>query len=184
MKNFSRYSFKTKMNFFKALLLCLLIKSIESWNFNLIKSHMNEYQLTLANFFCCNGIDGNFLELTFLIFTNCLFIFLISENYDWMKRVNEEFFFSSFVDLSNEENLEEFRLKSLFRNENRVKAIFVDIDCNETAELFEEVSKYNFFNRSYNWMMFGSDYLNAVDLLQNQNINIDAEVTLAVEDDM
>lgn len=168
------------MNFYKALLLCLFYKSIDCWNFNLIKSHINEYQSTLGNFFYCNGIEGNFLEMKFLIFTNSSF-FLISENYDWNKRVNEEFFFSSFVDLSNEENLKELRFKSLFRNENRVKAFFVDMDCNETVEFLEEVSKHNFFNRSYNWLMFGCNYSNAVDLLHYQNINIDAEITLAVK---
>ncbi|XP_058448604.1 ionotropic receptor 75a-like [Malaya genurostris] len=66
---------------------------------------------------------------------------------------------------------------------NKVGAV-VDLDCAETSGVFESISRYEYFNGSYYWLMFENDSLeSATCLLDEQNINIDAKITLAVSRD-
>lgn len=61
-------------------------------------------------------------------------------------------------------------------------AVIIDASCNETKKLFDICSSLSFFNASYNWLMLSSDLNATINLLNHQNINLDAEITLAVAD--
>lgn len=61
-------------------------------------------------------------------------------------------------------------------------AIIFDVTCKETEKVFEEFSRFFFFNASYNWLMFTDDYESGIEVLIFQNINLDAEITFAIAD--
>lgn len=64
--------------------------------------------------------------------------------------------------------------------DHRTLGIVFDINCERTKEIFEVFSINNFFNRSYNWLMFAENLEHASESLEKENINIDAEITLAI----
>ncbi|XP_062698788.1 uncharacterized protein LOC134284201 [Aedes albopictus] len=58
----------------------------------------------------------------------------------------------------------------------------VDMGCPETPKLFGVMSKYEYFNASYYWLVFANGTLDeAACLLSEQNLNVDAKVTLVVD---
>ncbi|XP_055634915.1 ionotropic receptor 75a-like [Toxorhynchites rutilus septentrionalis] len=60
-------------------------------------------------------------------------------------------------------------------------ALTIDMDCAKTEKVFECASNGAYFNASYHWLLFGNDSLSsATCLLDEQNLNVDAKVTLAV----
>ncbi|CAO1406755.1 unnamed protein product [Diamesa hyperborea] len=65
---------------------------------------------------------------------------------------------------------------------HRIIGVIFDLTCNETEDIFKGFSSGEYFNASYNWLMIAEDYEESVDLLKQQNINLDAEITLAVPD--
>ncbi|CAO1397271.1 unnamed protein product [Diamesa serratosioi] len=64
--------------------------------------------------------------------------------------------------------------------DHRIIGIIFDLNCNETEDVFKEISLGGYFNASYNWLMIAEDYDKSVELLKQQNINLDAEITLIV----
>ncbi|KAG5684231.1 hypothetical protein PVAND_013469 [Polypedilum vanderplanki] len=77
-------------------------------------------------------------------------------------------------------------------NENNIETIMqvnyhkigliIDTNCNETLDLFNICSTLNFFNASYNWFMLSDNFSSSIEQLNRQNINLDAEITLAIID--
>ncbi|CAO1398708.1 unnamed protein product [Diamesa tonsa] len=65
---------------------------------------------------------------------------------------------------------------------HRIIGVIFDLTCNETEDIFKDFSSGEYFNASYNWLMIAENYEESVDLLKQQNINLDAEITLAVPD--
>lgn len=59
----------------------------------------------------------------------------------------------------------------------------VDLQCPTVSQLFDVISDHGYFNSSYYWLVFGEqDTLKSAScLLEDQNLNVDAKVTLAVE---
>jgi hypothetical protein len=66
-------------------------------------------------------------------------------------------------------------------NYHKIGAI-VDTTCEETAAFFDACSSLSLFNASFNWLMLSADFNASTQLLNHQNINLDAEITLAVTD--
>lgn len=62
-------------------------------------------------------------------------------------------------------------------------AVLYDLNCPHTEVLFEQVSVNKMFNASYHWLLITNNYTDAKQKLLNQNINADAEITLALLDD-
>ncbi|XP_039431000.1 ionotropic receptor 75a-like [Culex pipiens pallens] len=58
-----------------------------------------------------------------------------------------------------------------------------DLQCPTVSQLFDVISDHGYFNSSYHWLLYGeTDSLESAScLLDGQNLNIDAKVTLAVE---
>lgn len=68
----------------------------------------------------------------------------------------------------------------LFRFVNNPVAVIIDLNCNGTAEILREVSRRIYFHQRYHWLMFSVNETVARNQLANENINFDAEITLAV----
>ncbi|KAJ6647072.1 Ionotropic receptor 75a [Pseudolycoriella hygida] len=58
--------------------------------------------------------------------------------------------------------------------------VVVSLDCNETIEFLSKASDRKLFHYERNWLIFGSNLSRSYDILREQNINVDAEVTLAI----
>lgn len=104
---------------------------------------------------------------------------------DWRNVMTKEFKYFSFIDISSSNfNLNESW--TTMRFEYQQIGIIFDASCNETEEVFNEFSNHGYFNSSYLWLMLSEDYDNSIELLSTQNINFDAEITLAIltEDDI
>lgn len=100
----------------------------------------------------------------------------------WSEAVKYDFKYFSFFDVSSSNfNLSE--AWNMMRYDSHPLAVICDLTCNETSEVFEEFSRFSFFNASYNWLMMTDDYESAIKLLEFQNINLDAEITIAVGGD-
>lgn len=59
--------------------------------------------------------------------------------------------------------------------------IICDLTCQEIEEFLNITSELNFFNASYSWLMISNDYNTSIAMLSHQNINLDSEITLAIE---
>lgn len=100
---------------------------------------------------------------------------------DWSESVKTEFKYFSFFDVSSRNfNLNESWYIMRFEYWNL--GIIFDLSCNETKVVFEEFSRCNYFNASYYWLMLADCYESSLELLSFQNINLDAEITLAIVD--
>lgn len=81
--------------------------------------------------------------------------------------------------IQNVEN-NEFDYEKVFNSYNGDLGIIYDLDCKNTNKFLPEISSRWMFNSSYNWLLFSTDLENSIKALQTQNINIDAEITLVI----
>lgn len=58
--------------------------------------------------------------------------------------------------------------------------VVVDLDYNETIPLMKEFSNRILFHYERNWLIFSSHFNKSFDILSQQNINVDADVSLAI----
>lgn len=84
-------------------------------------------------------------------------------------------------DLSSDD-FQQDNLKLIMKIDHRIIGVIFDLTCNETENVFNDISREEYFNASYNWLMIADDYEESVELLKQQNINLDAEITLVVPD--
>lgn len=141
--------------------IAALLSSVHSleFNFTFVIDFMNEMKLSCGvAFYCENSFD--------------------------IKKWNEvnEFKFMSFYDMSvrsvNDSIVDRF-MRINYRN----LGVILDASCDQASELFDFSSRRNYFNSSYYWLMLSADYNETKKQLNHQNINFDAEITLAILDD-
>lgn len=119
-----------------------------------------------------------FLELHKL---NNGILFYCEKSYEkWPEMAKSEFKYLTFNEISS------FKVKSndasvLMRLHSPRIAVIFDTSCNGTEELFKTFSNTGSFNGSYFWLMLADDYETAIELLSLQDINLDAEITLAID---
>lgn len=136
-------------------------KSLEI-NQNFVTEFMKRLHLNHGIIFFCNGA----LDI-----------------FGWRKTMMKELKYFSFFDISsNYFNLNESW--TFMRFTNRRVGIIFELTCSETEEVFGEFSFCEYFNASYNWLMLSNNFNESVELLSAQNINLDAEITLAVRSDI
>lgn len=82
----------------------------------------------------------------------------------------------SFYDISNEP----IEYESLLMRLSHHIGVVIDLNCSEIVEFLREISKRIFFHHERYWLMFSSDLNQTFDVLQKQNINVDAEVSIAI----
>lgn len=75
----------------------------------------------------------------------------------------------------------EINYEKVFNSYNGNLGIIYDLDCSKTNKFLPEISNRWMFNSSYNWLLFSNDLESSEKSLQNQNINIDAEITLVIK---
>nr|QGW45452.1 ionotropic receptor 75b [Bradysia odoriphaga] len=69
---------------------------------------------------------------------------------------------------------------TLFARFSHQIGVVVDLSCSQTVEFLREISKRMFFHRERYWLMFSPDMNRTEDVLQQLNVNADAEITVAI----
>jgi hypothetical protein len=94
-----------------------------------------------------------------------------------MKRLQNSQTWLTSVDISQRLT----NIDKLFAYKSLQIGVIHDLQCPQTVNLFN-VSSYNhWFSSSYNWLMFDESVENAKLILKPQNINWNAEITLALK---
>lgn len=96
---------------------------------------------------------------------------------NWFETIKHDFLHLSYFDVSNKKSFD--RHKIFASNQSRIGITF-DTTCNKTGDLFEKFSTERYFNASYLWLMLAVDFNASIQLLRSQDINLDAEITLAI----
>lgn len=58
--------------------------------------------------------------------------------------------------------------------------VVIDLNCPEIVEFLRGVSKRILFHRERSWLMFSTDLNQTHNMLQKENINVDAEISIAI----
>lgn len=165
-ENFLVYSSNcnSKTHAMKLWILFVLFVPIIPFNCSLkIEEHfvldfLNHLNLKYGTVFFCGGISANIKNLL----------------------RNDTKYMGAF-DLSSDD-FQQDSLEFIMKIHHRIIGVIFDLTCNETEDIFKGFSSDEYFNASYNWLMIAENYEESVDLLKQQNINLDAEITLAVPD--
>lgn len=71
-------------------------------------------------------------------------------------------------------------VERLFYYKNHRVAVVADLDCPRMGSVLGEVSKRTYFHQRYFWLIFANHVNQSVAMLGEENINVDAEITVAV----
>lgn len=85
-------------------------------------------------------------------------------------------------DISNENELSIANpdYDNFFIRLSNAHCVVVDLDCKQAAAFMKVFSKRILFHYERNWLIFSSDFNKSFDILSQQNINVDAEVSLVI----
>lgn len=86
------------------------------------------------------------------------------------------------LDISNESAIANFEYETFFVRLSSSLSIVVDLDCNEISEFLTQMSKRILFHYERYWLIFSSNLDRSFSILSLQNINVDAEIVLAIPD--
>lgn len=84
------------------------------------------------------------------------------------------------ISLWNMSQISDFNYNTFFIRVTHPFSIVFDLECNNTVEFLNEFSQRNMFHLERFFLVFSSNLKIAYDKLSSQNINSDAEITLAV----
>lgn len=73
-------------------------------------------------------------------------------------------------------------LQVLLKVDTLKRAVIYDISCPRTEKFFEVISRNSFFNATFNWLIFGTTVPQDKVILQEQKIDVDAEISLLIPD--
>lgn len=126
-------------------------------NPNLITDFLREQHLKICILFTCES-EGTTIDL--------------------MKTAHQQ---SVYLGAANiRKGVNDINFDRLFRFVNNPVAVLIDLNCNGTADILREVSRRTYFHQRYHWLMFSMNESVAREQLSSENINFDAEITLAV----
>lgn len=134
-----------------------------SFNLNLIKAHLLENHLK----FCIILSDKS-----------------VSTNVHYLKSIQAEGISTIVYDISRPGSIESLNFTKIFKYYYRYGvAIDLNMSTNKTNAIFGKVSERTLFHNNYFWLMFGSSFDKSYQLLEGENINVDAEIMLAIAKD-
>lgn len=84
------------------------------------------------------------------------------------------------LDISKETVFTTVDYHRFFGRYSHPPCIILNLECNQTKAFMSEMSKRIFFHHERKWFMLSGSVAEAFDILNKENINFDAEVTLAI----
>lgn len=138
-----------------------IISSGYAYNALLIKDYVKyNYVTTILLVSCGSGYESNGIETIKNLQTHGIWINV------W--------------DISNELIISDFDYKHFFLRLSHPPCVMVNLDCNQTSAFMAQMSKRIMFHYERNWLMFSASLERSFDILNRQNINVDADILLAV----
>lgn len=129
-------------------------------NPKLVVEFLNFYHLNIAVLFYCGSAPRSFIA-----------------------EMQNEFKYFAVSDITSE-TFDEKHAENIVKLTYHKQGVIIDLTCEQTGKVFSLFSRSNFFNASYFWLMVSPDLETSTELLRSQNINLDAEITLALINDM
>lgn len=83
-------------------------------------------------------------------------------------------------DISDASVLTDFNYDRFFGRYSQPHGVVVNLECNNTSSFMGQISKRILFHNERFWLMFHTDLENTFGILSQQNINVDAEIVLAL----
>lgn len=151
-----------KMRLHVLLVLCgSILVCINSQTATLIKDYLNGNNLNTALLITCDS-QNNFNAMETLL--------TLQYHRIWI----------SVWDISHESPIADYNYDQFFMRLSNTHCVVVDGDCNQTSSFMSEVSSRILFHYERHWLIFSSSFNESIDILGQQNINVDAEVSLAI----
>lgn len=87
-------------------------------------------------------------------------------------------------DIHNQSELIDFNYYHFFGRYSHPHGVVLNLECDITNSLLIQISKRIFFHYERFWLMYTSNLETASTILSSQNINVDAEIVVAVPIDL
>lgn len=87
-------------------------------------------------------------------------------------------------DISDEAAVANFNYDRFFRRYSHPHGVVINLDCNKTNLFMAQISNRTLFHNERYWLMVTTDLENTFSLLSIHNINVDAEINIAVPVDV
>lgn len=146
-----------------ALLFCLTATAATSLTIDLIKDYLNYYNVQTALFATCES-SKQMLEYVIKLHSTDSYVNVCNLNND--------------SDVSNTLNFTHFFVRS-----QGFQTVIVDLHCEHVHSFLRQSSEKIFFHLERRWLIFSKNLVQAYDILEQENINLDADVTLVTRFD-
>lgn len=150
---------KTKGSILCYVLACFsYISATSHINIALIKDYLNYKRITTALFITCDSTNEILESLTELHTIDS---------------------YVNVLDIRNESVITALNYTQFFVRLEGSHTIIIDLDCEHINSILKQSSQRMLFHLERTWLIFTNGN-HSFDLLNNQNINIDADVTLVI----
>lgn len=133
-----------------------------------------------------SGFSSNIMLLKDYIQANYITVVLFvtcekdNEVFKTLEDLQHQGLFTNFWDISTGVALNDFNYHKFFNRYSHSPCVVINLECNQTKSFLVEMSKRIFFHHERKWLMLSESLKQAFDMLDEQNINFDAEITLAI----
>lgn len=86
----------------------------------------------------------------------------------------------NYYDISSETDLSGLKFEQFFVRTDYQYVVVVNSECNYTENIFEEISSRKMFHFDRSWLIFGGTTEKILQVIIKQNINVDADIAMAV----
>lgn len=142
-------------------LLLLIVYPTYSFNYNLINDVMQWKNLSTILLITCDLQSP----------------FNMNESIDYLQSND---IWINHYDISSKQDVLDLNYQHFFVRLSGTYLVAIDLECNCTENLLNELSKRQLFHFERSWLVFGSTIEQILDVLGEQNINVDADVMSAV----
>lgn len=142
----------------RLVLILFSLKLINCLNLKLINDFLQQKRLKFSLILSCDGFN---------------------ENVKLLKSIKDTLdVYELIVDISNESM--PINYDDIFYHNIHPIGVIIDLSCDNITEILCECSRKFFFHQNYHWLMIAMSVVHAQKLLYNQNINVDAEISVAI----
>lgn len=144
------------------LTFLMSMTSSNSFNFDLVKSVQTFKNIKTLLMLTCETTPKSIVHAT--------------------RNLQSDSTWTNVLDVSNKTYIAQVNLEKFFIRQSCTHIVVFSLTCHQSIRFLNEMSKLKMFHSERNWLMFSDDLENSVIVLGEQNINSDAEITLALQD--
>lgn len=140
------------------ILLILFESSLSYVNVKLVRHFLMENYIKTALYLSCSPVRNV---------------------YQLQKDAQSLHVYTSSVDIGSASS-KNFDYERFFRYFNHRVAVVADLECPTISSVLDKVSNHTYFHQRYFWLIFAQSVRQSEALLGVENINVDAEITVAI----